>query len=83
MCPLTDDGMDYTCEPGTGGVCLDCGFVNRESQEVDVLYLDRHFGTAFVTPDGVGRYYYDDQAQAEDEYGDDFADVLDVDGWDD
>lgn len=83
MCPLTDDGMDFTCEPGEYGQCLDCDFVNRESQIADVIYVDRHYGTAFRSPDGIGRYFYDDEGEAVDDTFELTPTIVEVDGWDD
>lgn len=37
--------------------------IDRDNQEADVLYVLPD-GTAFVTPDGVGRYWYDDEDEA-------------------
>lgn len=83
MCPLTDDGMDFTCEADHEGVCVDCDFVNRESQRVDVIYVDRHYGTAFRSPDGVGRYFYDTEEEAVDDTFETDPIIVEVDGWDD
>jgi len=40
--------------------------IDRDNQEPDVLYVLPD-GTCFVTPDGMGRYWYDDEEQAESE----------------
>lgn len=50
--------------------------VTRDNQEPDVIYVgewdDPVFKgeTIFVTPDGIGRYYYDSIEEARDDVGD-------------
>ncbi|WJN63006.1 hypothetical protein [Streptomyces phage phiScoe25] len=41
--------------------------ITRETQEVDVLYVLPD-GTAFVTPDGAGRYWYDTEEEGVEDY---------------
>uniref|UniRef100_A0AAU7GZQ5 Uncharacterized protein n=1 Tax=Streptomyces phage Kamino TaxID=3158857 RepID=A0AAU7GZQ5_9CAUD len=41
--------------------------ITRENQEVDVIYVLPD-GTAFVTPDGAGRYWYDSEEEAVEDY---------------
>ncbi|WJN62692.1 hypothetical protein [Streptomyces phage phiScoe10] len=41
--------------------------ITRENQEADVLYVLPD-GTAFVTPDGLGRYWYDSEEEGEEDY---------------
>lgn len=42
--------------------------ITRDNQEPDVLYVLPD-GSAFVTPDGEGRYWYDSEEEAEEDYG--------------
>jgi hypothetical protein len=43
--------------------------VTRKNWRTDTIYVEPD-GSAFVTPDGVGAYFYDSQEQAEAEYVD-------------
>lgn len=43
--------------------------VTRKNWRTDTIYVEPD-GSAFVTPDGVGAYFYDSQEQAEVEYVD-------------
>lgn len=54
--------------------------VTRETQEPDLIYILTDGATCFVTPDGVGRYWYDSVLEAEEQHGDDVPHVyLEVD----
>ena len=46
-------------------------FIDRSTQEPDVIYVHNDSGIAFVTPDGIGRYWFDSEEEAIEEYGDD------------
>lgn len=41
----------------------------RNTLKVDTIYFDRSCGQYFVTPDGVGGYWYDTYAEAEEQHG--------------
>lgn len=44
--------------------------LTRDSQRPDHIYRSPD-GTCIVTPDGIGRYFYDDLAEAQRQHGDD------------
>lgn len=43
--------------------------VTRDNQQPDVIYVSYIENTIFVTPDGIGRIYYDTIAEAIEEHG--------------
>jgi hypothetical protein len=43
---------------------------SRESLTVDTIYKERKSGLFFVTPDGVGCFWYDTLEEARGEHGD-------------
>lgn len=49
--------------------------VTRDNQEPEVIYHDENDENVFVTPDGIGRYYFDSIEEAREEMlgGDEFA----------
>lgn len=53
--------------------------ITRETQRPEVAYVDRT-GFCFVSPDGVGRFYFDSLEEAQEEM-DHIAYVHHVDGW--
>lgn len=61
---------DLPFDPVTGEIDYPEGWVTRENQEPDVLYVLPD-GSCFVSPDGIGRYYFDAEHEAFEEYGDD------------
>ena len=44
--------------------------VDRDTQRPNIIYVHPLTNEAFVSPDGVGRFYYDSVHQAYDEHGD-------------
>lgn len=46
-------------------------FVDRSTQDTDVIYVHEDAGLAFVTTDGIGRYWFDTEEEAVEEFGDD------------
>ena len=50
---------------------ISADFVDRSTQEPDVIYVHNESGVAFVTPDGIGRHWADSEDEAVEEYGDD------------
>lgn len=44
-------------------------YVDRTTQTPDIIYVHDETGQAFVTPDGVGRYWYDSEDEAIEEMG--------------
>lgn len=46
-------------------------FVDRATQDADVIYVHDKSGMAFVTTDGIGRYWFDTVDEAIEEFGDD------------
>jgi len=50
---------------------ISADFVDRSTQEPDVIYVRNEGDAAFVTPDGIGRYWFDSEDEAVEEYGDD------------
>lgn len=59
--------------------------VTRKNQRTDTYYVHPE-GGVFVTPDGVGRYYYSTLEEAQEQHGfigDDRVVYLDADEWPD
>ena len=56
--------------------------MEREQQKTDVIYVTPS-GGVFVSPDGIGRIWYDSEEEAAEQHGDHLETVyLDVEPWD-
>lgn len=53
--------------------------VTRDSQEPEVFYVAPD-GCTFVSPDGIGRFFYDSLAEAIEEHGD-HLNIVNCPGW--
>lgn len=51
--------------------------MTRDEQETDVIYVCP-VGSAFITTDGVGRFWFDSEEEAQEEFGDVPVVYLDV-----
>lgn len=56
----------------------------RETQRPDTFYRNVETDAVFLSPDGIGRFWYDSLEEAEEEHGDDLPVVeVKAEEWDD